>query len=352
MHILDYFRSNLSNTLIIADVQVFKNILRFQGRLIKPDVDAEGKIRSLARRWGLTVKSERFGNDIFVEVYRKPTISVLKIPPANMLLFLVTCATTLFVGAIHAGVDPFTHPELIYRGIPFSATLMLILLIHEGGHYYLSLKRNVITTYPFFIPFPSIFGTLGAVIATRSPIPSRKALFDIGAAGPICGFVVSLAAAFIGLHLSDAIPAGGEEEGFSFGLSLLFVGIIRVVKGSVPDGYSIVAHPMLLAAWIGMFVTALNLIPIGQLDGGHVIYAMLGRRQHTVALIFFVVLIAMGLFLWPGWLVWAGLVLLIRLKHPPPVDDRVPLDRRRKIIGYLLVILFVLVFPPVPFIVH
>ena len=347
--IFNSIRQRLSGYLYVTDVQIFRDILRFQGRLLRPDLDIRAKIYGLAGRWGLIVDVDILGMDVSVVARRKLHFSLSRIPPLNLFLFLATCATTLFAGSIHAGVDPIADPLQIYRGIPFSATLMMIFLLHEGGHYYFSFKRNVVTTYPYFVPFPSIFGTLGAVIATRSPILNRRALFDIGASGPLCGFAISMVAGIAGLLLSPVVPETGGKGGISFGFSLLLGAMTRVVKGDVAEGYVVLAHPVLLAAWIGFFVTALNLLPVGQLDGGHVLYALIGRRQSIAAHVVFVTLIGMGVFLWPGWFVWAGVVLFVKLKHPPPVDDRHSIDRRRKIIGYALMLLLILIFPPVPF---
>ena len=240
--------------------------------------------------------------------------------------------------------------RMILTGISFSAALMSILGIHELGHYYASLSHGVKATLPYFIPAPSLIGTFGAFIKIKSGIGSRKALFDIGIAGPLAGFVLALPLFIIGLHLSKIVPDMPSEEALKLGDSILVYFLTRLVfPGGIARGYSIIFHPIAFAAWIGFWVTALNLLPIGQLDGGHIVYSIFPRYHKLISTITFILLLPLGYF-WPGWLVWAlMIILLLGFKHPPPLDMTTPLDSKRKIIGLVTLAIFILIFIPVPF---
>ncbi len=278
-----------------------------------------------------------------------------RIPPVHIILFLATVGTTLLAGALQQGVNPFTQPAQIVKGLPFSLTLLVILLSHEMGHYLVARRHRLDVSLPYFIPAPPIpflIGTLGAFIRIRSPIRDKPALLDIGVSGPLVGVAVSLPLLALGLHLSDIHPvtaADPELEGIVLGESLLFKLVAWLAVGPLPPEDQIVMHPVAFAGWIGLLVTNLNLIPIGQLDGGHVSYALFGPRSKLVAKLFFGFLIACGLWGWTGWLVWAALLYIMGFVHPPPLHDWVPLDRRRRLIGLLTVAVFVLTFMPVPF---
>ncbi|HIE03791.1 MAG TPA: site-2 protease family protein [Candidatus Latescibacteria bacterium] len=274
-------------------------------------------------------------------------------PWINIILFVATIFTTMAAGALHAGADILSSPLLIYKGIPFSASLMLILGVHEAGHYLASRRWGVKASLPYFIPMPHpLLGTMGAFIKVRSPIPNRKALVDIGASGPLSGFVLAVLVTAIGLASSKLVPApieGRPEGRLLLGSSLIFSWLVQLVLGHIPEGYDIILSPMAFAGWIGLFVTALNLIPVGQLDGGHVTYALFGERHRFIARLTVLVLLPMGM-LWMGWLLWAFLlVLFLGMRHPPPYDPYTPLDRGRKLIGYLSLSIFVLCFTPTPF---
>jgi membrane-associated protease RseP (regulator of RpoE activity) len=266
-------------------------------------------------------------------------------------LFLATVISTLFAGAVQQGVNPLDTPSGWIRGIPFSFTLLAILLTHEMGHYLTSRYHRVDATLPYFIPAPSFIGTFGAFIRMRSPIMEKRALLDIGASGPIAGFVVSIAAVVIGLRYSAVIPTQGLP-GIGLGAPIIFQLISHWIVGPLPEGYDVILHPVAFAGWIGFFVTALNLIPIGQLDGGHVVFAVLERYHRAISLSMVPVLIAMGIFGWTGWLVWAVLPLLIGFGHPPTMNPEERLDPPRKIIGWTTLAIFVLCFTPVPFFIH
>lgn len=271
-----------------------------------------------------------------------------KFPYLHVFLFLLTFLSTLAVGALNEGVDIFKEPVKIYLGLPFSATLLFILLAHEFSHYLASRKHGVQATLPYFIPAPTLFGTLGAFIKMKSPIHTKNALMDIGASGPIAGFIVALIATIIGLFLSKIVPVTKVEGMITLGDSLLFKGLTRLIVGSVPDGHDVILHPVAFAGWIGFFVTALNLIPVGQLDGGHILYALIGERHSKVSKVLIGAMVGLGLLLWEGWLVWAVLLIILGSKHPPIIYSEEPLDQKRKRIGWFAVFIFILTFIPVP----
>lgn len=264
----------------------------------------------------------------------------------NILLFLVTILTTLIGGATLSGVDLLAHPELVYRGFPFSIALMSILLSHELGHYLMSRKHNVEATLPFFIPAPTIIGTFGAVIKIKSRVPDRRALLDIGAAGPIVGFIVSIPVLIIGLKLSEATL--GTGGGMTFGSSLLSELLARWAFPSVPEGYVINLHPVALAGWLGLLVTMMNLLPIGMMDGGHIAYALFGRWHRRISRAGIAAMLVMGFVSWPGWAVWGAVNLLFGLRHPPPVYPDIPLDPKRKLVAAFATLILVLTFIPTP----
>ncbi|MBD0305629.1 MAG: site-2 protease family protein [Nitrospiraceae bacterium] len=275
-------------------------------------------------------------------------------------LFLATTFTTLWAGAYATNTHPMqgpwqfllNDPTVLWKGVPFAGTLLGILVTHEFGHYLLSRIHRVPASLPLFIPGPPHFiGTFGAIIRMRGPILGRKALFDIGVAGPLAGFIVALVALVIGLQLSKVVETE-NTYGLHLGEPLLLQFVAWMVKGSVPVGSDIVLHPVAFAAWFGLFVTSLNLIPIGQLDGGHVAYALWGRKQRTVALAFLPVLMVLGFVGWPGWFLWAGMAGVLGLAHPPVLDPETVLGKTRVWIGWATLAIFVLTFAPIPFSIH
>jgi len=266
-----------------------------------------------------------------------------------LLLFVLTVLTTLMAGAMLKGVDPFSSPFAILAGFPFSATLLSILLIHEMGHYLTARHYRIQSTLPYFIPappFPFIIGTFGAFIRMKSPIVERKALLEVGAAGPIAGFIVAVLAVILGLQLSTTVKTslGG---GMILGEPLLFRAISHWLMTIPPDS-DVLLHPIAFAGWIGLFITSLNLLPIGQLDGGHIGYAVFGKRHRYIALMMVGILIGLGALGWKGWLFWAVLVSFLGIGHPPVMDEHVPLGRRQLVIAWTALIIFLVTFMPLP----
>ncbi len=278
-----------------------------------------------------------------------------KIPYLHVVLFILTFLTTLAAGALQRGINILEQPQRIPEGFPFAGTLMTILLCHELSHYLTSRRHHTRATLPYFIPAPSIIGTFGAFIKMKSPIITRKALIDIGASGPIAGFVVSVVACVIGLSMSEVVPVSRIEGALNLGDSILFSFLSRLIIGVTADNQDILLHPVAFAGWIGLFVTSLNLIPIGQLDGGHVAFAILGRKHRFVSITLVVVLSILGVSAlvgasgWEGWLMWAVLMVVLGINHPPVIHWEIPLDRRRKVIAFVALFIFIVTFIPSPF---
>lgn len=267
----------------------------------------------------------------------------------NGILFILTFFTTLVAGSFLAGGNPIAAPRDLALGFMFSLPLLSILGVHELGHYTAARRHEVDVTPPYFIPAPSFIGTFGAFIKIRSPVPHRNALMDIGAAGPIAGAIVAIPVLLIGLKLSAVRQTTGIAAGIPLGESILFRAAAYVVVGPVPDGHDLVLHPVAFAGWIGLLVTALNLLPSGQLDGGHIAYALFGSRYAKIARAVPFLLLPMGL-LWGGWVIWSIMLMVLGTKHPRPLFDEVPLTPGRRRIGIAAALLFLLCFTanPVP----
>jgi len=309
-------------------------------------------INKLIKTLPYTVKIDSSGDEIQIKAkFKKPiVIKFPKIPRINIILFILTIFTTLLAGTIMEGINPIKNPFGIIAGWPFSVTLMLILGFHEFGHYYYARKHNVNATLPYFIPAPTFIGTFGAFIKIKSPIYRKDALLQIGAAGPIAGLIVAVPALIIGLALSQVVDISSAEIGITLGDSILMKFLIAMIYPNLGGTQDIMLHPIAFAGWIGLLVTMLNLLPIGQLDGGHIAYAMLGRKHDKVAKFALLALIPMGL-LSLNWLVWAALILILMrtTKHPPVNDVDVPLSDKNKRIGYFCLAIFILCFIPIPF---
>ncbi len=240
------------------------------------------------------------------------------------------------------------------RGFWYSGTILLILGAHEFGHYFACIYHRVNATLPFFLPLPPLFltGTLGAFIRIRQPIRTKRQLFDIGIAGPLAGFAVAVPALFIGMALSHVVALPKTAEGLlSLGEPLALKAAAWMIWGTVRDGYSLNMHPIAFAAWFGLLATALNLFPIGQLDGGHISYAVLGRHSTRVTLTAIGVAIVLTFFSL-SWLVWTVLMIAMLFafgpNHPRTIDEDVPLDRTRLALAFVALAVFILCFTPTP----
>jgi membrane-associated protease RseP (regulator of RpoE activity) len=290
------------------------------------------------------------------------------------LLLLATIFTTLVVGArmqynfqhnqptfsLNDDTLPFfpagwalARPARLLLGVPFAATLMLILLAHELGHYLCCEYYGVQATLPFFIPAPTLIGTLGAFIRIRSPIRSRTALFDIGIAGPIAGFVLATAVLFLSLPLSKVLPLSAASSDIELGYPLIFriawyLLPLAQLKAHSHALHAIYFHPMAIAAWVGMFATALNLLPGGQLDGGHIVFSIAPRAHKLVSRLSILALIPMALYFWAGWLIWAILLRISGMRHPI-VAEWPEVRGGRRWLALFAVAMLVLTLAPAPF---
>jgi Zn-dependent protease len=237
------------------------------------------------------------------------------------------------------------HPSELLPGLPFSLTLMFILLAHEMGHYLYARHYRVYATLPYFVPFPSLIGTLGAFIRIKSPIPSRAALFDIGIAGPIAGFIPACIALVAGVSLSHPIAAS-DTSSLQLGFPLAFHLAARILHITTPLR-ALSLHPVATAAWVGMFATALNLLPGGQLDGGHILFSLSPPIHRTVSFLTVLALIPLGKYFWTGWLLWA--VLLAMTMRHPPVPREPAVSGPRRLVALFGALMFILSFTPAPF---
>jgi hypothetical protein len=267
-------------------------------------------------------------------------------PFLNSMLFVVTFFTVLAAAAYREVGDALlSNPRLLSAGLPFTLTLVTILVVHEMGHFWAGYRRRVVMSYPYFIPAPTFLGTFGAVIRTRSPIRNRNDLIMVGASGPLLGAIPAVIAIAVGYAVSHVAPASPRE--IMFGNSLLTWLFQQVFFGDVPAGMMIRYSPIALAGKVGLLVTMLNLLPLGQLDGGHVIYGLVRRKQHYLAAVFMVFLVGLG-FYWAGWWIWLGLAFLMRPFHPPLIDESIPPDGWHKKTGWIAVMLFIITFAPRP----
>ncbi len=246
------------------------------------------------------------------------------------------------------------QPTLLLEGIPFAATLLLILGIHEMGHYVAARIHRADVSLPYFIPFPPLgglsLGTLGAFVRLRSPIEDRRALFDIGIAGPLAGLAVAVPLFIVGVALSTLHAVPPDSTGGGLGLSPLVTWIVGWLRPETfrPD-VQLDLHPIGIAAWFGLLLTMLNLMPIGSLDGGHIMYALAGRRSAAVAAVAIAGLLVLSIVAWHWWVTWAFVAAIFGLRHPAPLDDVTPLDRKRRLLAFAALAIFVILFVPTPF---
>lgn len=271
-------------------------------------------------------------------------------PLLNILLFAATLVTTTAVGASHHGADLLSEPLRFVEGLPYALGIMAVLGVHELGHYIAARRHGLDTTLPFFIPVPFGLGTFGAIIQMRSLVKDRKALFDTGIAGPLAGLAVALPILFIGLRYSTFIP-GDTGAGMNVSSSALLAFLAKLSVGeAVSASHTVVLHPLAFAGWLGLMITALNLLPIGQLDGGHIGYALFGRkRSEIIAHVAFFAIVMLGIFVWTGWLAWALIVFFLSgFKSMPPMNDVAELDRKRVVLGAFAFVLLFLILSPMP----
>jgi len=280
----------------------------------------------------------------FIDVRPAPRRSWWREWGQNVALFVLTALSVYATQAFWWGSG---HRD----GLLLMAGLMSILLAHEMGHYIACRYYRVDATLPFFLPVPviSLVGTLGAFIRIRSRFPNRRALFDIGIAGPLAGFAVCIPVLVLGIREARVLPTPAEPSFLEFSDPLLIQWTVAWLKGTIPEGHTVFIGPLGLAAWFGLLVTALNLIPIGQLDGGHVTYALLGRRADRLSRVVWWISVLLILAS-PSWVVWAVLVRVLGRSHPPTWDDALPLGLPRVWVALLGFAIFAVCFVPSPFV--
>jgi membrane-associated protease RseP (regulator of RpoE activity) len=379
--IRDQLKAALDGLFNVEEVRQAENrrqtVLVFRGQLLG---DAETLYPIILERFkalGYTPTLQRDGQVDLVLAVQGVLVEHGPSSPGwvHALLLLATILTTTISGAQFQGYrldslfgELFLRSNFAYlwtmiqAGAPFALTLLLILGTHEMGHYVAARRHGVSVTLPYFIPLPviGILGTLGAVIFIKSALANRKALFDVGISGPLAGFVVALVAFVIGLQLQpvnrpnlafyEAFGGIGQFRGLGMPLLLQWLG--SVLRPDQNLGLFVTRQPVALAAWFGMLLTTLNLLPVGQLDGGHVIYTLFGRFAWTIALVAFAGLVALGLLVFPSFLVYAALVFFTGIRHPPPGNDITPLNGPRRLLGYATIVLFFLIATATPFIVR
>ena len=349
-----------------------------RGRLLADSGDA---VPEPFRAWADQIHTRPGEEGTYVVALKRLGPAPSPRPFLHLALFVLAFLSATVAGGFLQGVDALstTFAEIggtwvpvpteldlasLRLGLPFSLAFIGILLGHELGHYFAARRHRIPVSLPYFIPFPpyfSIVGTLGAFIRLRGPMAKRSVLFDIGVAGPVVSFVLSVPVLVVGLGLSEVIPTSGPSplhpfmiqflgEPIRIGTSALLVLITNLSVPEYQAGYSVSLHPLAFAGWLGIFVTALNLLPLGQLDGGHILYAMLGERQRWFGWGFVALMAPLGL-VWWGWWLWGGIAVAVsrgRIGHPPVLMDGVEIDRKRLILGWAAVIVFVACFSPAP----
>jgi membrane-associated protease RseP (regulator of RpoE activity) len=281
-------------------------------------------------------------------------------------LFALTLLSTLAAGAQFAAayaaghapvfddffsayLRPFAQPRLFLAGVPFAVTLVGILLAHELGHFFACRAYRINATYPYFVPAPTLIGTLGAFIRIRSTIANRRALFDMALAGPLIGFLIAVPTLAFAIAHSCIVAAGDAAAPLVFGQPLIERLLEAWLRPGVPHA-NLLLDPVGRAAWVGLFATALNLLPAGQLDGGHILYTLIPARHRRISLCVALALMPLA-YLWMGWALWAVLLIVIGFRHPPLIDRWEPLDRPRRILAGVALAIFVLCFMPSPFVI-
>jgi len=381
LEVIASLRSALSPVMRVENHTIHEppvDLLEFSGRLTSPSDEAFQHIYKSFIAYGYTpMLTERDGKEVVVAKHGivEATRSDVRI---NVILLIATIASTVLAGTLlYANTSPLAErllsrvadpiqalliiirtPALWMIGVPYALTLLTILGVHEMGHYTMAKRHKADVTLPYFIPMPFGLGTMGALIRLKSPIKNRKQLFDIGVAGPLAGLAVAVPLLIIGLASSPVEFVGRPLPGAQEGNSILYFVLKLITKGQMlpGGGYDVMLNAIAFPAWFGLIVTMINLLPIGQLDGGHITFSLFGREQWKIAVVAQVLLLAAGVYLafttgefLNVWILWAILAQVFGLRHPPPLDDLTPLDRKRRLIGYGTIVIFFLILTPLPF---
>lgn len=331
----------------------------FRGRLREPATAVFEKLKSALsdRTVPLIQEDEKLGSAIILlpKPVEEATMEKPVRPWLHWLLFALTVLTTTWAGAAHQGIDLLREPTRFAAGLPYSLGLLAILGVHEMGHYFMARRHGINVTPPFFIPVPFALGTFGAFIQMRSPSENRRALFDVAVAGPLAGLVVAIPALLVGLQSStilpvETAPAAHMLGGTSVGSSVLFALLAKLSLGdALQAGHIIRLSPLAFAGWLGLFITALNLLPIGQLDGGHTARAMFGQRiGGAISSIAMWTLFLLAIFVWPGLMMWAIIVFFIAGRGTPPLNDVTPITPGRRWLGYATFAILASILIPLP----
>lgn len=341
-------------------------VIVFRGQYLRsPEMVYEQVAERFRARGFIPLLRKENGEDLLI-AYPAPAVGGRSRLWVHIALFIATVISTVLVGTYQAVGSSEAMSAQLERadstadllaffaanwtaGVPFAAALLGILGVHEFGHYFLARYYKLDVSLPYFIPFPfnALTGTLGAVIRIQSPFESRKALFDVGIAGPIAGLVVAIPVTAFGLMQAEVVPVGADA--FVFNEPLLFQWMARAIVGERPPGFDIIMNPLLMAGWWGFFITALNLVPISQLDGGHVAYALLGHRHRFLAWTVFALAALVAIRETPGFLLMLALVFMMGVEHPPALNDLTPIGTARKMLGIATLLAFLVLITIVPF---
>jgi membrane-associated protease RseP (regulator of RpoE activity) len=347
---------SLTDTFYVYEVEVQDDDVRYYGEPLETKESVLETVAPLFRERGYRVQMNyETGEHVLVATERSTSID--GIPWTNVVLFVATVFTTLFAGAEWYGVDLSAGPAAILGAWDFAFPVMAVLAIHELGHYVLSRRHDVEATLPYFIPVPFALGTFGAVIRMKDSMPSRKALFDIGVAGPLAGLGATVVVTAVGVSLPPVeVGANAVVSQIEFGYPLLVQGIAAALGEPLQYGAGLAVNPVVIGGWVGAFLTFLNMLPVGQLDGAHVTRALVGERITTVQTVVPGLLFALAgyLFVFEGgqgaslWALWGVLTLVIaRAGNAQPIDDT-PVGTPRQVVGLLTVLLGLLCFTPIP----
>ena len=360
---LNRFEERVRSVLAVTGHEVHGDAVLFEGRLKTSPEAALAELREVFAPDRLTpLLREATGAEVRLALFpetkglvQQPIVVEKPKWRVHLLLFLLTLLTTTWAGALHAGVNLLQEPGRIAVGFPYSLGLMLILGAHELGHYFTARRHGIWVTPPYFIPAPFALGTFGAFIRIKSLSPDRRATFDVAVAGPLAGLVFAIPALLIGLRQSRMVIESASPEivhtGMQIGSSFLMAIMAKLALGaSTLAGHRLILHPLAFAGWLGLLVTALNLLPIGQLDGGHIAHAMFGaRRGHAISVGGLMTLFALALFVWPGLMMWALVVWFIAGdRDAPPLNDVTPLNTGRRVLGWLVFVILAAILIPVP----
>lgn len=334
----------------ITTSRASERTVQLEGRLLTDSERAYAHIAERFRALGYTPLLRQRDERIVVIALPGLFARRAKRDYAAIALFGLTALSVLFASTTAQAPDWEWALRNPFAGLPFAASLLGILVAHEMGHYFMARRLGVAASLPYFIPMPlSLFGTMGAIIRTRSPMRNRRQLLALGAAGPLAGMAVAIPILIIGLLRSQVQPIPAQAGLLIEGNSLLYAGLKFLLFGRLlpSGGYDVFLDPVAFAAWAGLLLTSVNLIPAGQLDGGHIAYALLGNRAQWLNRLAVLATAALG-FIWSGWFIWTALLVVFGQRNAQPLDDVTPLGAREKALAIFMLVTFALLFTPIP----